>query len=70
MVSKLESALAKIQADLEKATASGNEKKVKELEENLASRQPFLDMARKASRRLLRLTRSGGLPSESLPTQP
>jgi hypothetical protein len=49
MVSKLESALAKIQSDLEKAKASGNEKKIKELEENLASRQQFLDMARKAS---------------------
>jgi hypothetical protein len=49
MVSKLESALAKIQADLEKAKVSGNEKKIRELEENLASRQQFLDLARKAS---------------------
>jgi hypothetical protein len=49
MVSKLESALAKIQSDLETAKASGNEKKIKELEENLASRQQFLDLARKAS---------------------
>ena len=49
MVSKLETALAKIEADLETARAAGNEKKVKELEENLASRQQFLDMARKAS---------------------
>ncbi len=49
MVSKLESALAKIQDDLEKAKASGNEKRIKDLEENLASRQQFLDMARKAS---------------------
>ncbi len=49
MVSKLESALSKIQSDLDKAKASGNEKQVKELEENLASRQQFLDLARKAS---------------------
>jgi hypothetical protein len=49
MVSKLEAAIADVRADLEKARAAGNEKKVKELEENLASRQSFLDMARKAS---------------------
>ena len=49
MVSKLEDALAKIQSDLEKAKASGNDRKIKELEENLASRQQFLDLARKAS---------------------
>ena len=35
MVSKLESAIADIEADLEKARAAGNEKKVKELEDNL-----------------------------------
>ena len=49
MVTKLETALAKIQSELDSARAAGNEKKVKELEENLASRQQFLDMARKAS---------------------
>jgi len=49
MVTKLETALARIQSELESARAAGNEKKVKELEENLASRQQFLDMARKAS---------------------
>ena len=49
MVTKLETALAKIQADLEAARTAGNDKKVRELEENLASRQQFLDMARKAS---------------------
>lgn len=49
MVTKLETALAKIQADLESARAAGDEKRVKELEENLASRQQFLDLARKAS---------------------
>lgn len=49
LVSKLEAAIAQVEADLSKALADGNEKKVKELEENLASRQSFLEMARKAS---------------------
>ena len=49
MVTKLEAAIAKVEADLEKARAAGNDKKIKELEENLASRQSFLDMARRAS---------------------
>jgi len=49
MVSKLERAIAEIQSDLDQARASGNEKKIKELEENLASRQSFLDMAKRAS---------------------
>ena len=49
MVSKLEAAIADITAELEAARADGNERKVKELEENLASRQSFLDMAKRAS---------------------
>jgi Domain of Unknown Function (DUF349) len=49
MVSKLEAALEKIRADIDKAKAAGNDRKVKELEENLASREQFLDLARKAS---------------------
>ena len=49
MVAKLEDAIAAVEKDLEKARTAGNEKKVKELEENLASRQSFLDMARRAS---------------------
>ena len=49
MVSQLESAIAKIEADLDKARAAGEAKKVTELEENLASRQQFLEMARRAS---------------------
>jgi hypothetical protein len=49
MVVQLESAIAQVEADLAKARAAGNEKKVKELEENLASRQSFLDMARRVS---------------------
>ena len=49
MISKLERAIADIEKDLEAAKASGNDKKVKDLEENLASRQSFLDMAKRAS---------------------
>ncbi len=49
MVTKLENAIADIQRDLEAAKASGNEKMVKELEDNLASRQSFLDMAKQVS---------------------
>lgn len=49
MVSKLESAIAQVEADLEKARAGGNEKKVRDLEENLESRRSFLEMAKRAS---------------------
>jgi hypothetical protein len=49
MVTKLEDAIAKVESDLEKARTAGNARKVKDLEENLASRQSFLEMARKAS---------------------
>ena len=49
MIGKLESAIDEISADLDSARSAGNEKKVKELEANLASRQAFLDMARKAA---------------------
>ena len=49
MVTQLESAIAQVEADLAKARESGNDKKIKELEENLASRQSFLDMARRVS---------------------
>jgi hypothetical protein len=49
MVTKLEVAIAKVEADLAKAREAGNAKKVQELEENLASRQSFLDMARRVS---------------------
>jgi hypothetical protein len=49
MVSKLEAAIAGVEADLEKARTAGNEKLVRELEENLTSRQAFLEMARRAS---------------------
>jgi hypothetical protein len=49
MVTKLEDAIAAVEKDLEKARASGNDKKILELEENLTSRQQFLDTARQAS---------------------
>ncbi|HCB07540.1 MAG TPA: DUF349 domain-containing protein [Nocardioides bacterium] len=49
MVTQLENAIAQVEADLEAARTAGNDKKVKELEENLASRQSFLDMARRVS---------------------
>ncbi|MFN8194238.1 MAG: DUF349 domain-containing protein [Nocardioidaceae bacterium] len=49
MVTKLETAIAKVERDLEAARAAGDQRKVTELEENLASRQSFLEMARKAS---------------------
>ena len=49
MVSQLQAAIEKVEADLEQARAAGNQKKVADLEENLASRRAFLEMARKAS---------------------
>ncbi|WP_426246432.1 DUF349 domain-containing protein [Nocardioides sp. LHG3406-4] len=49
MVAKLEAAIADIEAELERASAEGNEKAVKSLEENLTSRRAFLDMAKRAS---------------------
>ena len=49
MVSKLEAAIADLEKDLEAAKAAGNDKLAKELEENLASRQSFLAMARQVS---------------------
>jgi hypothetical protein len=49
MLGQLERAIADIESDLAKARASGNDKRVRELEDNLASRQQFLEMARKAA---------------------
>ncbi len=49
MLGQLERAIADIEANLDKARTSGDEKKVRELEENLASRQQFLEMARRAA---------------------
>ena len=49
MVAKLQTAIAKVEADLAKARAAGDDRRVRELEENLASRQSFLDMAQRVS---------------------
>ena len=49
LVSKLEKAIADLEADLAAATSAGDAKKVKDIEENLASRRSFLDMALKAA---------------------
>ena len=49
MVAKLRAAIAAVEADLEQARASGDDRLVGELEENLASRRMFLEMASKAS---------------------
>jgi hypothetical protein len=49
MVGKLEAAISDIERDLAEARSAGNDKRVKELEDNLASRRSFLDMARRAS---------------------
>jgi len=49
MVSKLETAIADIERDLEAARAKGDDRRVMELEENLRSRQSFLDMAKQVS---------------------
>lgn len=49
MIVKLEEAIAEVEADLEKAQASGDARKIKSLEENLESRRQFLEMAKRAS---------------------
>ncbi len=49
LVGQLEAAIAQVEAELAKARAAGNEMVVRDLEEDLASRQQFLEMARQAS---------------------
>ncbi len=49
MVSKLEAAIAEAEAKLDAARTRGDEKKVRELEENLEGRRSFLEMAKRAS---------------------
>ena len=49
MVAKLREAIDKVESDLDKARSSGDQKRVTELEENLASRRAFLEMAERAS---------------------
>lgn len=49
MVSKLEAGIAEAQAKLDEAQASGDARRIKDLEAELANKQAFLDMARRAS---------------------
>jgi hypothetical protein len=49
MVAKLQDAIHQVEADLERARTSGDEKRITELEEKLASRRAFLEMAERAS---------------------
>ena len=49
MITKLETGIAETQAKLDKATSAGDAKKVKDLESELANKQAFLDMAKKAA---------------------
>lgn len=49
MISKLEAGIAETQAKLDKATSAGDARKVTDLESELASKQAFLDMAKKAA---------------------
>ena len=49
MVSKLEAGIDESQAELDKARAAGDEKRVKDLEAEVESKRAFLDMARRAS---------------------
>jgi hypothetical protein len=49
MITKLEAAITQVEADLEKARAGGDAKRIASLEENLESRRQFLEMARRAS---------------------
>lgn len=49
MIGKLEAGIAETQAKLDKATAAGDTKKAKDLEAELANKQAFLDMAKKAA---------------------
>jgi hypothetical protein len=49
MVAQLQAAIERVEADLEKARAAGNDRKIADLEENLASRRAFLETAQRAS---------------------
>ena len=49
MVSKLREAITKIEGDLEKARAAGDDKKVRSLESDLESRRSFLEMAERTA---------------------
>ena len=49
MVTKLRTAIEELEGELERARAAGDEKRVRQLEDNLASRRSFLEMAEKTA---------------------
>ena len=49
MIGQLEAAIAQIRTDLDQARDQGNDQRVKKLEADLANREAFLEMARKAA---------------------
>ncbi len=49
MVSKFEAAIARLEADLDKARAAGDDRKARGLAESIDSQRAFLDMARRAA---------------------
>jgi hypothetical protein len=49
MVAQLQAAITQVESELEQARAAGDDKRVRELEDNLASRQMFLEAAKRAS---------------------
>jgi hypothetical protein len=49
MVSKLRAAISDLEADLERAQAAGDGRRARQIEDNLASRRSFLEMAEKTA---------------------
>jgi hypothetical protein len=49
LLGQLERVITGLEADLEKARIAGDDRKVKDIEDNLASRRQFLEMAQKAA---------------------
>jgi hypothetical protein len=49
MIGKLEAGITATQAKLDKASAAGDDRRVKDLESELANKQAFLDMAKRAA---------------------
>ncbi|HSF37711.1 MAG TPA: DUF349 domain-containing protein [Nocardioides sp.] len=49
MIGKLEAGITETQAKLDKASAAGDDRRVKDLESELANKQAFLDMAKRAA---------------------
>jgi hypothetical protein len=49
MVAKLRAAIGDLETELERARTAGNDRRVREIEDNLASRRAFLEMAEKTA---------------------